>query len=164
VSVETLDVWTDCAEITDRLFIGSDPAPQEPFGLLFDGRRADVVVSLIHTGARAVERGRQLIVWPIKDGPIPDPVAAQSLARLVASHLANGSVVYIHCSAGYNRAALMAGLVLIEQGLSPKEAVATVRQRRQGSLSDEYASWLRHRPRSRRRRVALDRARQGMRR
>jgi len=140
-------VWTDCVEITDRLFIGSDPAPQEPFGLLFDGRRADVVVSLIHTGARAVERGRQLIVWPIKDGPIPDPVAAHSLARLVASHLANGSVVYIHCSAGYNRAALMAGLVLIERGMPPKEAVATVRQRRQGSLSDEYASWLRHRPR-----------------
>jgi hypothetical protein len=42
-----------------------------------------------------------------------------------------------------NRSVLVAGLVLIHQGMSAEDAIDRVRERQQGSLSDEYADWLR---------------------
>ena len=42
-----------------------------------------------------------------------------------------------------NRSALIACLVLLEQGMNPEQAICRVRERREGSLSDEYADWLR---------------------
>jgi protein-tyrosine phosphatase len=42
-----------------------------------------------------------------------------------------------------NRSALVVGRVLMAQGMTADEAIALVRDRRKGSLSDEYAEWLR---------------------
>lgn len=52
-------------------------------------------------------------------------------------------VVYVHCQAGMNRSGLVTARVLMEQGMSADEAIDTVPDRRRGSLSDEYADWLR---------------------
>jgi protein-tyrosine phosphatase len=38
---------------------------------------------------------------------------------------------------------LVAALVLMERGMSADAAIELVRERRHGSLSDEYAEWLR---------------------
>jgi hypothetical protein len=42
-----------------------------------------------------------------------------------------------------NRSVLVAGLVLMHQGMTAEGAIERVRDRRQGSLSDRYADWLR---------------------
>jgi hypothetical protein len=42
-----------------------------------------------------------------------------------------------------NRSCLVAGLVLIHRGMTGDEAVRRVRERRKGSLSEDYADWLR---------------------
>jgi protein-tyrosine phosphatase len=149
------ELYRDCAQITARLCIGSDPAPDNTFAISLpipDGEgvvaaHPDLVVSLIHTGAAVETPGQMLLVWPIKDGPIPDVGKARSIARLIAEHLRHEPhgedgerpLVYVHCSAGVNRSALMACLVLLEQGTTPESAISRVREPRQGALSDEYA-------------------------
>jgi protein-tyrosine phosphatase len=42
-----------------------------------------------------------------------------------------------------NRSILVVARVLMAQGMTADEAIALVRDRRKGSLSDEYAEWLR---------------------
>jgi hypothetical protein len=38
---------------------------------------------------------------------------------------------------------LVGALVLMHQGMTAEDAIERVRERRHGSLSDEYADWLR---------------------
>ena len=92
---------------------------------------------------RSVPRDGVLVHWPIEDGPAPDPETLRGVASLIASWLRSGAVVYVHCQAGMNRSALVTARVLMEQGLTAEEAIQAVRDRRRGSLSDEYADWLR---------------------
>ncbi len=91
----------------------------------------------------SVPRDGVLVHWPIKDGPVPEPETLRGVASLVAGCLRGGAIVYVHCQAGLNRSALVAGRILMEQGMSAERAIETVRERRRGSLSDEYANWLR---------------------
>jgi dual specificity protein phosphatase-like protein len=131
--------YSDFARISDGLFVGSHPEGKiDPFDL-----GADVVVTLTgEPSTSGVPRGKLLIHWPIKDGPIPRLSVLRPLARLIASCIEDGASVFVHCAAGMNRSCLVAGLVLIEQGMSGSDAVERVRDRRKGSLSDEYAAWL----------------------
>ena len=45
-----------------------------------------------------------------------------------------------HCGMGFNRSALMAGVILVELGMPGPEAVARLRQRRAGALYNEMFS------------------------
>lgn len=83
-----------------------------------------------------------MIHWPIKDGPIPPPEILDSLASFVDTTLRVGAAVYVHCQAGMNRSALVVARVLMARGMSARDAIDLVRERRKGSLSDEYAEWL----------------------
>lgn len=131
--------FTDLVEVVPGLYVGSHPEPDDPFDL-----GAGVVVSLTpNTTARSVPRNGVLVHWPIKDGPVPPPDLLDSIAGLVATCLSAGTAVFIHCRAGMNRSVLLAARVLMIQGMSADEAIDVVRARRQGSLSDEYADWLR---------------------
>ena len=48
-----------------------------------------------------------------------------------------------HCGMGYNRSALVAGLIMIELGMSGPDAVARLRERRPGALfNDRFADCL----------------------
>lgn len=131
--------FTDFAEVAPGLYLGSHPEPEDPFEL-----GANVVVCLASgTSVKSVPRGAVLVHWPIKDGPVPQTAVLRSLARFVDTCLHDGAVVYIHCQAGMNRSVLVAARVLMERGMTAEEAIALVRDRRNGSLSDEYADWLR---------------------
>ncbi|PYR01402.1 MAG: hypothetical protein DMF96_00050 [Acidobacteria bacterium] len=67
----------------------------------------------------------------------------RAIARLAASLIAEGHRVLSHCGMGYNRSAFVAGLILIELGMSGADAVARLRQRRQGALfNDRFADVL----------------------
>jgi protein-tyrosine phosphatase len=104
---------------------------------------ANVVVCLASgTSVEAVPQGSMLVHWPIQDGPVPEAEMLNGLARLIAGCLTWGAVVYVHCQAGMNRSALVVARVLMEQGMTAREAIDRVRERRKGSLSDEYAEWL----------------------
>ena len=62
---------------------------------------------------------------------------------LGATLMASGHRVLVHCSTGFNRSALVAGLILTETGLSGREALARVREQRPGALfNDTFAEFL----------------------
>lgn len=131
--------FSDFAEVAPGLSIGAHTEPEDPSDL-----GATIVVCLASgTSVRSVPRDGVLVHWPIKDGPVPELETVRGIASLIAARLRSGAVVYVHCQAGVNRSALVAARVLMEQGMTAEQAIETVRERRRGSLSDEYADWLR---------------------
>ena len=84
------------------------------------------------------------VYFPIDDDDqqLPNLTKMRAIARLAASLVAEGHRVLSHCGMGYNRSALMAGLILIELGMSGPQAVARLRERRAGALfNDGFAAF-----------------------
>jgi hypothetical protein len=85
------------------------------------------------------------IYFPIADDneQLPPVAKLRAIARLAASLIAEGHCVLSHCGMGYNRSALMAGLILVELGMPGVAAVERLRQRRPGALyNDAFAAFL----------------------
>jgi protein-tyrosine phosphatase len=77
------------------------------------------------------------IYYPIYDEELPDMAKLQAVARLGASMVESGHKVLSHCGMGFNRSALVAGLILHHLGVPGPEAVRLLRQRRPGALFNE---------------------------
>src|SRR5262249_48887541 len=85
------------------------------------------------------------IYFPIGDDNdlLPPVEKLRAVARLAASLVPAGDRVLSHCGMGLNRSALMAGLILVELGMSGPAAVARLRERRPGALyNDGFAAFL----------------------
>jgi hypothetical protein len=85
------------------------------------------------------------IYFPIDDDNecLPNMIKARAIARLGATLIAQGHRVLSHCGMGFNRSAFVAGLILIEMGMSGPDAVARLRSRRPGALfNDGFAACL----------------------
>lgn len=83
------------------------------------------------------------IYYPIYDEDLPDMHKLQAVSRLGASMVEAGHRVLSHCGLGYNRSALVAGLILYHLGLPGPEAVRILRDRRPGALfNDVFAEYL----------------------
>jgi protein-tyrosine phosphatase len=83
------------------------------------------------------------IYYPIYDEDLPDMHKLQAVARLGAAMVESGHRVLSHCGMGYNRSALVAGLILHHLGIPGPEAVHLLRQRRPGALfNDVFAEYL----------------------
>ena len=85
------------------------------------------------------------IYFPIDDDNerLPDMIKLRAIARLGAELIAGGHRVLSHCGMGYNRSAFVAGLIMIELGMSGPEVVARLRERRPGALfNDGFADCL----------------------
>lgn len=83
------------------------------------------------------------IYFPIFDEELPSLPKLHGVARLGASLIRHGHVVLSHCGMGFNRSALVAGLILTELGMDGPEAVIRLRQRRPGALfNDKFAAYL----------------------
>ena len=83
------------------------------------------------------------IYFPIFDEGLPNPSKLKAIAQLGAALIRDGHVVLSHCGMGFNRSALMAGLILTELGMPGHEAVKRLRERRPGALfNDTFASYL----------------------
>jgi hypothetical protein len=85
------------------------------------------------------------IYFPIDDDNerLPNLNKLRAVARLGASLIADGHRVLSHCGMGYNRSALVAGLIMIELGMPGAEVVARLRERRPGALfNDGFAAFL----------------------
>lgn len=83
------------------------------------------------------------VYFPICDDDLPDLNKLHALANLGARLVANGEKVLAHCGMGFNRSALVAGLVLIYLGMKGDDAVALLREKRPGALFNEnFAAYL----------------------
>src|SRR3954451_16293414 len=68
------------------------------------------------------------------DRVLPDLTKLKAIAQLGASLVREGHTVLSHCSGGFNRSGLMAGLILTELGVTGAGALARIRARRPGAL------------------------------
>ena len=83
------------------------------------------------------------IYFPIYDEELPNLAKLHAVAKLGAALLADGHRVLAHCGMGFNRSALIAGLILVERGMPGTHAVARLRERRPGALfNDIFAAYL----------------------
>ena len=83
------------------------------------------------------------IYFPIYDEDLPDLVKLHAVAALGATLIRDGRRVLSHCRMGFNRSALLAGLIMTHLGMSGEEVVATLRNRRPGALFNEtFAAYL----------------------
>lgn len=83
------------------------------------------------------------IYFPIFDDDLPSLAKLRGIGRLGASLVREGHVVLSHCGMGFNRSALVAGLILHELGVPGPQAVARLRERRPGALYNQrFAEFL----------------------
>jgi hypothetical protein len=83
------------------------------------------------------------IYFPIFDDDLPTLPKLLAVGKLGAALVREGHVVLSHCGMGFNRSALVAGLILTELGMTGQQAVARLRERRAGALyNDRFAQFL----------------------
>ena len=95
--------------------------------------------------ARAVEAlGIRFSSEEIEDFEAPTMEQARRIVGWVREDLAAGRAVVVHCRAGLGRAGAIAACVLIEEGLSADDAIATVRYFRFGAIQSKAQEDLIH--------------------
>jgi len=77
------------------------------------------------------------VYFPIFDEGLPNLSKLNAVADLGAALIRNGHRVLSHCGMGFNRSALVAGLILLRLGVSGPEAVRRLRTCRPGALFNE---------------------------
>ena len=83
------------------------------------------------------------LYFPIYDEALPDMAKFHAVARLAASLVEAKHKVLSHCGMGFNRSALLAGLILVYMGMEGKAAVDFLRGRRPGALFNQiFADYL----------------------
>ena len=88
----------------------------EDWKLLHD-RGIDTIIDLegdLDVGVPTVPNQCLYIYFPIEDDGLPDLAKLRAIGRLGASLVEAGHRVLSHCGMGYNRSALVAGLILCE--------------------------------------------------
>ncbi len=83
------------------------------------------------------------LYFPFEDRELPDLQKLHAMAQLGARLVEAGHKILSHCGMGHNRSALLAGTILTYLGLSGEEAVALIRQKREGALYNKhFAAYL----------------------
>lgn len=94
----------------------------------------------------SVPNGCLYVYFPIYDEELPDLHKLEAVVSLGTHLVASGHRVLSHCGMGFNRSALVAGLILHRLGMSGTEVVTRLRTRRPGALFNEvFAEYLRSR-------------------
>lgn len=83
------------------------------------------------------------VYFPIFDEELPNLNRLDAVATLGAEVIRGGHRVLSHCGMGFNRSALVAGVILNKLGVPGPEAVKRIRERRPGALFNEvFANYL----------------------
>ncbi len=83
------------------------------------------------------------IYFPIFDEDLPNLDKLHALGILGASLVASRHCVLSHCGMGFNRSALVAGMILHKLGMAGPDIVRRIRERRPGALfNDCFAAYL----------------------
>jgi hypothetical protein len=77
------------------------------------------------------------LYFPIYDEELPDRARLEAVIGLGAHLVRSGHRVLSHCGMGYNRSALVAGLILHKLGMEGDAVVERLRERRPGALFNE---------------------------
>src|SRR4029077_3767312 len=135
-----------CLEETGCLFLSpriEDWASIEEHGIT-------VVIDLegdVDLGIPTMPNHILYLYFPIYDEDLPDMTKLHAVARMAASLVAAGHRVLSHCGMGFNRSALLAGLILVYMGTEGAQAVELLRSRRPGALFNQvFADYLRALP------------------
>jgi protein-tyrosine phosphatase len=113
-----------------------------------DASRVDVVIDLeggLDACIPTVSERCLYVYCPIDDDDerLPPMSRLRAVAHMAASLIRDGHVVLSHCGMGYNRSAFVAALILMELGMTGREALARLRERRPGALYNPlFESWL----------------------
>jgi protein-tyrosine phosphatase len=83
------------------------------------------------------------IYFPILDEDLPDLEKLHAVGDLGARIVTAGQRVLSHCGLGFNRSALVAGVILNKLGMPGPDVVQRLRERRPGALfNDCFAEYL----------------------
>lgn len=127
----------------DSLFI----SPRIDEWRFLEERGISVVIDLegeLDAGVPTLPNSVLYLYFPIFDEELPDLPKLHAVAQLGASLVAAGHRVLSHCGMGFNRSALVAGLILVRLGLTGEEAFGLLRRKRPGALfNDVFADYLR---------------------
>jgi protein-tyrosine phosphatase len=140
----------DIFQIDDQgqLFISADVDNWDPI----ESHGITVVCDLdddLDIGVPEIPDQLLYVYFPFEDKDLPDLNRLHSIARLGAELIRNGHKLLSHCGMGHNRSALLMGVILTYLGMSGEEAVALIRQKRQGALYNKtFASYLQRLPRA----------------
>jgi protein-tyrosine phosphatase len=77
------------------------------------------------------------IYFPIFDEELPNRARLDAVTTLGAELIRCGHRVLSHCGMGFNRSALIAGIILNKLGVPGEEIVTRLRKRRPGALFNE---------------------------
>jgi protein-tyrosine phosphatase len=109
-------------------------------------RGITVVIDLdgdVDHGVPSVADQLLYVYLPIHDGALPNLDRLHAVADLGVRLIARGDRVLSHCGMGLNRSALVAGLILMQQGMTGVQAVERLRARQTGALfNDVFARYL----------------------
>ena len=83
------------------------------------------------------------VYFPIYDENLPPLTRLLAVGALGAELIRSGHRVLSHCGLGFNRSALVAGMILHKLGSTGPQIVERIRQRRPGALFNEvFADYL----------------------
>ena len=89
------------------------------------------------------------IYFPIFDEDLPNLHKLHAIGTMGATIVRAGHRVLSHCGMGFNRSALVAGIILHELGMPGPTVVERLRERRPGALFNEnFAAYLSSLPRN----------------
>ncbi len=99
------------------------------------GRGIRAVVSLTSRVPAGLERaGLAVLHVPVRDFHPPTQEQLTTVARFIDETIGAGGAVAVHCAAGLGRTGTVVAAWLTTQGLSARDAIGLVRQRRPGSV------------------------------
>ena len=90
------------------------------------------------------------IHFPIPDRGLPSTPKALELAKQLWQRIDEGEHVVIHCRAGIGRTGIIAGAVLVANGIKPPQALQLISEARSVKVpdTDEQEAWLLNLPNS----------------
>ena len=104
-------------------------------------RGIDTIIDLeggLDIGVPTVPNQILYVYFPILDEDLPDLEKLDAVAALGTTLVARGHRVLSHCGMGFNRSALVAGLILHRLGMPGPQVVRQLRARRNGALFNEH--------------------------
>ena len=97
----------------------------------------------IDCGVPTIPNNMVYVYFPFDDDQLPDLVKLHALGRLAADMIRTRRAVLIHCTMGFNRSPLMAGVAFTHLGLTGPQALEQLRGKRAGALYNRaYADYL----------------------
>jgi protein-tyrosine phosphatase len=127
----------DVSHIEGNLWIGACPASTLPDFFAY-------VLNLYQLEPYDTHPGTVVRTQRMDDSDeLLDAEVLEDLADWVNEKRALGPTL-IHCQAGLNRSALVAGLALIRSGMAPRDAIALLRQKRSTEVlfNNAFERWL----------------------